>query len=103
MFITEDIVREALKTVIDPEINFSVIDLGIIYGISIENAGKKIRITMTLTSPTCPYGAILAKQVEQTLKALPGVAEAEVQLVWQPPWEPHTMASDEVKDKMGIW
>jgi len=103
MFITVDIVREALKEVIDPEIKFSIIDLGLIYGISIENAGKNIRITMTLTSPTCPYGSVLVSQVEQTLKMLPGVTDVEVKLVWQPQWNPKTMASDDVKDKMGIW
>jgi metal-sulfur cluster biosynthetic enzyme len=103
MFITVDIVREALKEVIDPEIKFSIIDLGIVYRISIENAGKKVIVRMTLTSPTCPYGSVLVSQVEQTLKMLPGVTDVEVKLVWQPQWNPKTMASDDVKDKMEIW
>ncbi len=103
MLITEDIVIEALKPVLDPDINMSLVDLGLIYGVDIENEGKKVTVRMTLTTPACPYAPMLVNQIDDVLKALPMVEETFVQVVWEPQWDPRTMASDEVKDKLGIW
>lgn len=103
MLITEDIVFGALKPVVDPEIGIGIVDLGLVYGADIEKDGKKVTVRMTLTSPMCPYGAVIISQVDDTLKMLPGVEETDVKVVWEPQWDPRTMASEEVKDKMGIW
>jgi metal-sulfur cluster biosynthetic enzyme len=103
MLISEDLVFEALKTVVDPEVNLGIVELGLVYGVDLENEGKKVSVEMTLTSPMCPYGPVIIQSVNNSLKTLPGVEETDVQVVWEPQWDPKTMASDEVKDKLGIW
>ena len=103
MLLTEDMVIESLKPVVDPEIGFGIVDLGLVYGADFEKDGKKVVVRMTLTSPMCPYGPMIINQVDDLLKFLPGVEESEVKVVWDPQWDPRTMASDEVKDKLGIW
>ena len=101
--ITKEQVFEILKPIVDPEIQLSLVELGLIYDISIENEGKRLEVKMTLTTPMCPYGPMLVGQVEEVLRMLPGVEVSKVTLVWDPPWDPRTMASDEAKDKMMIW
>ena len=103
MLLTEDMVFEALKPVVDPEIGIGIVELGLIYGAEFEDDGKKVTVEMTLTSPMCPYGPQIIGQVNELLKYLPGVEESDVKVVWTPQWDPKTMASDEVKDKLGIW
>ena len=103
LMVTEDIVREALKTVVDPEIELSITDLGLIYGVDIADQGQSVTVRMTLTSPGCPYGPVLVSDAKRVISALPGVKQADVQVVWDPPWNPRTMVSDEIKDKLGIW
>ena len=103
MIVTEDIVMEALKDVQDPELRMGIVDMGLIYGADIEDDGKTVRVRMSLTSPACPYGPILVTDVRNVVAKLPGVEKAEVHVVWDPPWDPRTMASDEIKDKLGIW
>jgi metal-sulfur cluster biosynthetic enzyme len=101
--ITKEQVFEILKPIVDPEIQLGLVELGLIYDISIENEGKRLEVKMTLTTPMCPYGPMLVGQVEEVLRMLPGVEDSKVTLVWDPPWDPRTMASDEAKDKMMIW
>ena len=96
-------VTEALRAVLDPEMRLSVVDLGLIYGIDIQNDGRNIEVRMTLTTPACPYGPALVNEVRTVAASLPGVDTADVRIVWDPPWDPRTMASDEIKDKLGIW
>ena len=62
-----------------------------------------MNVRMTLTSPACPAGPMIMDQTRQAVEALEGVTEATIDLVWDPPWNPRTMASDEVKDILGIW
>ena len=88
--VTEEQVVAALRTVYDPEIPVSIYDLGMIYGIEIENSAVHVR--MTLTTPACPVAGILPMQVEACVKALEGVSEAKVELVWDPPWTPDKMS-----------
>ncbi len=88
--VTEEQVVEVLRTVYDPEIPVSVYDLGMIYGIKIEDATVHVR--MTLTTPACPVAGILPGQVETSIKALEGVKDATVELVWEPPWTPDKMS-----------
>jgi metal-sulfur cluster biosynthetic enzyme len=87
----------------DPEMLISVVDLGLVYEAKFDEAGKKAEVTMTLTSAGCPLADVFMNSVKTRLLEYPGVETAEVKLVFEPKWDPQTMASDEVKDKMGIW
>lgn len=98
---TNEQVWDALKTVYDPEIGINVVDLGLIYDVEIE--GEKIHITHTLTSPACPLGPVINEQITQTVGALPEVKNIKIDVVWSPPWDPRTMASEETKMELGIW
>lgn len=93
---TRDQIIEALKTVQDPEILLDVWFLGLIYNIDIGDG--KVAIDMTFTSPMCPYGPMLVEEVRSAVRKLPGVTEADVKVVFTPPWEP----SDEVKGMLGM-
>lgn len=84
--ITEDKVKIALRRVKDPELNLNILDLGLIYQIRVE--GNDIGIDMSLTSPGCPSGPEIMSEAEQQLKALPGVGNVAMNLVWSPPWTP---------------
>jgi metal-sulfur cluster biosynthetic enzyme len=101
--LTPESVREALKPVVDPEIFISIVDLGLIRDIVVAEGGVKVRVAMTLTTPFCPEGPMIVEQVKQIVASLPGVQESEVELVWNPPWDPRKEASDEVKAELGIW
>ena len=94
-------IRDAIKVVEDPEIGISIVELGLIYGI--ENADGDVSVTMTLTSPFCPIGPLLISQIQTVVEELPGIRSCSVELVWSPPWDPKTMASDDAKDMLGIW
>ena len=97
----EEQVRGALRTVIDPELNLNILDLGLIYGTQIQDGN--VKVTYTLTSPGCPLGPVIKGQIQSALIKLPWVKEVHNELVWTPPWDPKTMASDEVKTELGIW
>jgi metal-sulfur cluster biosynthetic enzyme len=101
--LTSEQVIEALKPIMDPEIRLGIVDLGLVYGADFEDEGKKLTVRMTLTSPMCPYGPMLLSQVQDVISCLPGISEAKVALVWDPPWNPREMASDEAKDALNIW
>ncbi len=94
-------VMTALKSVIDPELNMNVVDLGLIYGVGVQQ--NQVKVTYTLTSPGCPLGPVIKGQMQSALVKLPWVKEIDAQLVWSPPWDPHTMASEEAKTELGIW
>jgi metal-sulfur cluster biosynthetic enzyme len=80
---------EALRQVIDPEIGCNIVDLGLIYSVAI--SGGNVLVTMTLTTPGCPMGESIAAGVQQALLALDGVTGAEVEVVFDPPWNPAMM------------
>lgn len=91
-------VCEALRRVLDPEIGESIVDLGLVYGIVAEETA--IKVIMTMTSPACPMGEMLLDEVHAELEhAFPG-AEIDIQLVWEPPWNPD-MISAEAKERLG--
>ncbi len=96
-------VLEALKPVVDPEMNISIVDLGLIYDVEGEEAGQQLHIKMTLTSPMCPVGPQIMGAVHSTALQLEGVEDVDIQLVWTPPWDPRTMASEDVRMMLGIW
>lgn len=98
---TYDEMRTKLAEVMDPEINLSIVELGLVYDITFD-AGDVI-VTMTLTSPGCPLGPIIRGEVYAKLRELPGVKDVDVQIVWNPPWDPRTMASEDVRMQLGIW
>jgi metal-sulfur cluster biosynthetic enzyme len=101
--ITEATVREALQPITDPEIAISIVDLGLIRKVELSDEGTAVKVTMTLTSPFCPEGPEIVAAVDAALRILPGVKEAAVELQWNPPWDPRTDASDDVKAMLGIW
>ena len=84
--LTEDQVKLALRRVKDPELNLNILDLGLVYAIRVD--GNAVAIDMTLTSPGCPSGPEIMTDAERHLKALPGVGDVSVNLVWSPFWSP---------------
>jgi len=99
---TEEQIIDALKPVQDPEIRIGIVDLGLVYGAEVTEDGK-VKINMTLTTPACPYGEMLLEQAHMAAQQVEGVTQVEIALVWDPPWDPKEMASDQAKDILGIW
>jgi metal-sulfur cluster biosynthetic enzyme/nitrite reductase/ring-hydroxylating ferredoxin subunit len=103
--LSEDLVREELKKVVDPELFVNIVDLGLIYAVDLVPAdeGKtKCRIEMTMTSPMCPAGPQLIANSKQVLGQLPGMGDVEVRIVLDPPWTPDKM-TQEARDQLGIF
>jgi FeS assembly SUF system protein len=82
---------EQLQTIFDPEIPVNIFELGLVYEIQIDKE-RNLTITMTLTSPNCPVAESLPIEVESKMKAIEGVANAKVNIVWEPPWTPELMS-----------
>ncbi len=95
-------IMEALEPVQDPELRMSIVDLGLIYDVDIDEDGM-VDVVLTLTTPACPLGPLLIGQIQDTLMDLPGVKDVNVEITFTPPWDPRTMASDEIKMQLGIW
>ena len=93
-------VVEALKEIYDPEIPVNIYDLGLVYGVDVSD-GNHVVVTMTLTTPNCPVAESMPGEVELRVGAVPGVGSAEVNLVWDPPWDPQKM-SDDAKLELGM-
>ena len=92
-------VIDALKDIYDPEIPVNIYDLGLVYNVEISNAHAVV--TMTLTTPNCPVAESMPGEIEMRVGAVPGVGSAEVNLVWEPAWDPQKM-SDEAKLELGM-
>lgn len=90
----------ALKDIFDPEIPVNIYDLGLIYGVDVSADGAAV-VTMTLTTPHCPVAESMPGEVELRVGAVPGIRDAEVNLVWDPPWDPAKM-SDEARLELGM-
>ena len=90
----------ALKEIYDPEIPVNIYDLGLIYGVEVSDGGHAA-VTMTLTTPHCPVAESMPAEVELRVGSVPGVSVADVNLVWDPPWDPQKM-SDEAKLELGM-
>ena len=97
---TDDIVA-ALKTVFDPEIPADIYELGLIYKVDIDD-DRVVKVDMTLTTPNCPSAAELPMMVENAVASVPGVREAKVSIVWDPPWDQSRM-SDEARAMLNMW
>lgn len=100
--VTADELREALKQVVDPEIGISIVDLGLVYGIELDEPGKKCCIKMTLTSQGCPVGPQIIASVSHIAKSVTGLKDVKVDLVWSPLWDPRTMATEDGKFMLGL-
>ncbi len=98
--LTDDIIG-ALKTVYDPEIPADIYELGLIYKVDIGD-DRAVKIDMSLTSPNCPAAQDLPIMVENAVASVPGVKEAKVAVVWEPPWDPSRM-SDEARLVLNMW
>ncbi len=90
----------ALREIYDPEIPVNIYDLGLIYGVDVSDDGG-VAVTMTLTTPHCPVAESMPGEVELRIGAVPGVRDAEVNIVWDPPWDPSKM-SDDAKLELGM-
>ena len=93
-------VLAALKTVRDPEIPMDLVELGLIYELIVKQGGT-VYVEMTLTTPACPVAASMPGEVEAAIRAVPGVTDVRVKLVWAPPWGPEKM-SEEARLELGM-
>ncbi len=91
--VSEDAVISVMKTVFDPEIPVDIYELGLIYAVEIADDGA-VKVEMTLTTPSCPSAQELPAQVEEAVRAVPGVTDVKVEVVWDPPWDQSRMSED---------
>ncbi len=91
---------DAMRTVYDPEIHINIYDLGLIYHIEIDDENR-VGIEMTLTAPACPVAEILPAQVETVVRAVPGVKDVNIKLVWDPPWD-QSRISETARLELGL-
>lgn len=100
--LTDDLVaseaRLQLENVFDPELGLSLVDLGLVYGLDVEDG--EVRVEMTLTTPGCPMSDSLPDAVERSISMIPGVSRVSVDLVWEPPWVPEMM-SERARRELG--
>ena len=99
--LTEELVREKLVDGIDHELRMSIMEWGLVYEVDIDDG--VVKILYTLTTPACPLGPVISGQMENLVMDLPGVNQVTPELTFSPPWDPKTMASDDVKMQLGIW
>lgn len=95
-------IKDWLQPIIDPEMNFSLVDLGLIYQAE-HLADGSVYVAMTLTSPACPMAGQILEEVKSRLLLNSKITKAKVDLVWEPKWNPQEMASEDVKEELGIW
>ncbi len=102
--VTQDAVWGELRNVYDPEIPVNIVDLGLVYDLAIEplaEGGSNVQVAMTLTAQGCGMGPSIAMDAQRRIESLPGVGEAHVRVVWDPPWNPN-MISPEGRAKLGM-
>jgi len=97
--LNEEAVRRALRQVKDPELDMNIVDLGLVY--DVEVADGDVRIAMTLTSPGCPAGPMITNDVYKVVRALEGVQDVDVEIVWEPYWTPERI-DPKVRALMGL-
>ena len=89
-FLNEELIYTVLRTCHDPEIPLNIVDLGLIYGVQIDN--DRVNVTMTLTTQGCGMGSYISRDAQEKILSLPGVSEATVEVVWEPPWTPERIS-----------
>jgi|SRR3990167_5952098 len=97
--VTKEEIFTKLREVLDPELNYNIVDLGLVYEIKVQK--NKVKVVMTLTYPGCPLGSLVKKLVEDKLKELTGVSEVNFQFTFTPPWDPSRM-SEEVRLELNL-
>jgi len=100
---TPEGVLDSLRTVIDPELNINIVELGLVRGITVQDGNGHVDIDLTLTSPMCPLGPEIMAATKGAAERVDGVEGAEIQLVWSPLWDPRVDASEDAKAELGIW
>lgn len=101
--LSPDEIREALRPIEDPEIHMSIVALGLVREIKAVEETASVHVDLVLTSPYCPLGPEIIAEVKGRLLSLDGVEQADVDLVWDPPWDPKVDADEDVKAELGIW
>lgn len=99
--VSEEQVYEVLRQCYDPEIPVNIVDLGLIYNVAVDSENGEVRVQMTLTAPGCHMGGMISEDVRRRLLNLPGVRDANVELVWDPPWNPGMM-SEAARKQLGM-
>ena len=99
---TKEEILAKIAPIDDPEIRVGIVDLGLVYDVVIPD-DHSVNILMTLTTPGCPYGPQLIGAVKNAVLEFDGIEKVDVELVWDPPWNPIEMASEYAKDVLGIW
>ena len=97
--VNEELARSALRQVKDPELDMNIVELGLVYDVEVDNAD--VRVRMTLTSPGCPAGPMITNDAYRVLRALPGVKDVNVEIVWEPYWTPERI-DPKVRALMGL-
>lgn len=98
---TKEEIEAELRTIIDPELQINIVDLGLIYNIVTDQDKGEVTITMTLTTPGCPLSYVFEEWIPAAVKKVAGVKHVTIDLVWEPPWDPDKI-SDDIKEDMGI-
>ncbi len=98
--VTKDDIMAVLGDIYDPEIPIDIVNLGLVYGVVIE--GGRVGIDMTMTSPGCPAAAQIVAEAKYLVEEIPGVSEVNVEIVWDPPWDPGKM-SEAAKESLGMF
>jgi len=96
---TKDEIYKAISTVIDPEVGFNLVEMGLIYDASSDDEGN-VKVTMTLSTKACPLHQMIVQWVKEAVEKLPGAKEVDVEVVWEPAWN-ISMADDNVKKALG--
>ena len=97
---TQDTIMAALKKVNDPELGMNIVDLGLVYGVDWDEEEGAVHVDLTLTSPGCPLGPEIIRDIKRQLRLFDDVFDVDVDLVWSPFWQP-SMMSDHAKDELG--
>jgi len=98
--LTADTVRQALRQVKDPELDMNIVDLGLVYDVEVDEVGL-VRINMTLTSPGCPAGPMITNDIYKAVRALDGVKDVDIDIVWEPYWTPERI-DPKIRAMMGF-
>jgi len=97
--LSADTVRQALRQVKDPELDMNIVDLGLVYDVEVD--GGLVRINMTLTSPGCPAGPMITNDIYKAVRALEGVSDVDIDIVWEPYWTPERI-DPKIRAMMGF-
>lgn len=98
--VSEEVVREALKEVYDPELHYNIVDLGLVYDVKCSDEGR-VHVLMTLTTPACPIGPMVIEQIQENVSLIPGVKDVDVEITFDPMWTPEMM-SEEARADLGL-